>query len=141
MKLVDRTRPTEAIALVVEAYDKREYNGNLLDLLPTLSKDSFFSGRKKIWRGLKYFFQSLSMNLSLLHKIAMLDSKLYVYINNRELDGFIEYFLERDCRSLSCKDCGYCERVARQVVKISPGYQQKTFAKYKDILNSLIYFK
>jgi len=48
MKLVDRTRPTEAIALVVGAYDKREYNGNLMDLIPSLSKNSFFFGVNKI---------------------------------------------------------------------------------------------
>ena len=141
MKLVDRTRPTEAIALVAEAYDKKEYNGNLMELLPALSKDSFFSGGRKVWRGLKYFFHPFSIKPSFLHKLAKLNSKLYVYIDNSALDSFIEYFLERDCRSMSCKDCGYCEKVARQVVKIEPVYQQKTVAKYKDVLNGLIYFK
>jgi collagenase-like PrtC family protease len=82
LKLVDRTRPTAAIALAVEAYDKREYNGNLMDLLPALSRDSFFSGSRKIWRGLKYFLHSLSLSPFLLCSLAKLDSKLNVYIDN-----------------------------------------------------------
>ncbi len=138
LKLIDRTRPTEAIALVVEAYDKRGYNGNLMDLLPALSRDSFFSGGRRIWRGLKYLFLPFPKNPSFLHKLATLDAKLYVYIDNSALNGFIEHFLEKDCRSLSCKDCGYCYEVARQVVKIEPNYQQEVIAKYKAALDALL---
>jgi len=141
LKLTDRTRPTEAIALAVDAYDRKKYNGNLIDLLTILSEDSFFSGNRKVWRGLKYFFRPFLMNSSFLYKLSKLGPKLSVYIDNSALDNFIEYFLERDCRSMSCNDCGYCEKVAHEAVKIEPGYQQETITKYKDILNRIIYLK
>ena len=138
IKLTERTKSTRDIALIVNAYDKREYNGNLLDLLPALSKDSFFSGRRKFWRGLKYLFYPLPKNLSFLRKVATLDSKLYVYIDNTKLNGFIEHFMEKDCRYMSCKECGYCHKIAKDVVRIEPEYRQKAIAKYKDILDDLI---
>ncbi|MFH1563785.1 MAG: hypothetical protein ABIF11_10290, partial [Nitrospirota bacterium] len=137
LKIVDRTRPTDAIALVVESYDKREYNGNLMDLFPSLSRDSFFAGGNKIWRGFKYFFRPFYMNLFSIYKFARLDPKLHVYIDNCALNGFIEHFLKINCRSLSCKNCGYCEKVTREVVRIEPNYQRETLAKYKDALNAL----
>lgn len=110
LKLVDRTRPTETIALVVESYDKREYNGNLLDLLFINYSDSY---------------STISANSP-------------VYIDNRKLDGFIEHLIKNDCHLKICCECGYCQEVAKQAVKVDSNYQKKTVEEYKNILDNLI---
>ena len=61
-----------------------------------------------------------------------------VYIDNTRLDGFINYFLEQDCRYKSCKECGYCQEVADKAVKISPDYREKTAKEYKSFLDDII---
>ncbi len=38
-------------------------------------------------------------------------------IDNRRLAGFIQYFIDRECQLLSCKECGYCHRIAQKALK------------------------
>lgn len=45
--------------------------------------------------------------------------KEFLYIENKDLDGFIEYFKNKknDCRD-GCDSCRYCEEIAKKVIKI-----------------------
>ena len=53
-----------------------------------------------------------------------------VYIDNTKLEGFIDYFLETDCRGKSCDECGYCMRMAEKAVRIGPAYSEKAIGEY-----------
>jgi len=37
-------------------------------------------------------------------------------------ENFLDGFRDRDCASMDCQACGYCERIAARAVSISPGY-------------------
>jgi hypothetical protein len=39
--------------------------------------------------------------------------------------NFLDNFRNRDCSSLNCQTCGYCERIAAQAVSISPEYRSE----------------
>ena len=63
---------------------------------------------------------------------------LDVYIDNRSLDGFIDFFLKENCELKSCQECGYCQRVAERVIKINPATQNDIRCKHLNFLDKLI---
>jgi len=134
-KLTDRTRTTDKIVSVVEAYTNRNYEGNLIDILLT------FQGKGRIelnaFRKMKYFLHPLFVNVFRLKKMENLLYDFKVYIDNRKLDGFLEYFLRQNCFLTSCKDCGYCEKIAKEVVVIEPDSRFKTVNKLEEAKNEI----
>lgn len=136
IKLVDRTAPTEQISLVTNAYLDRNYKGNLADLiLPWSQKKAV---RKPLFTFLlRYLRNPFRINIFKVIKLQKLIKGLDVYIDNQELDGFLEYFLEGKC-DFNCGECGYCEQVSNKVVKINQEYRKKTIKQYKDFLDKLL---
>jgi collagenase-like PrtC family protease len=61
-KLADRTMDTEHLAVIINAYSKRSYKGNLYDLITSSSK-SLWIKKAGLLHKLKYFFHPLSINL------------------------------------------------------------------------------
>jgi hypothetical protein len=47
--------------------------------------------------------------------------------------NFLEGFRNRDCSSMDCGACGYCEGIAEQAVSISPAYRAEVLKKYDEI--------
>jgi hypothetical protein len=48
-------------------------------------------------------------------------------------ETFLDGFRDRDCASLDCRACGYCERIAAQAVSISPEYRTEVLRKYAEV--------
>jgi hypothetical protein len=48
-------------------------------------------------------------------------------------ENFLDSFRNRDCASLDCQACGYCERITAQAVSISPGYRTEVLKKYAEM--------
>jgi hypothetical protein len=48
-------------------------------------------------------------------------------------ETFLDGFRDRDCASLDCHACGYCERIAAQAVSISPEYRSEVLRKYAEM--------
>jgi len=138
LKIVDRSRFTDSIALAVDAYTKRKFNGNLADIIPCYRTETFLKGRKKLLLALKYLLRPLAVNFSLLMKLSRIPVGLNVYIDNRALDGFLEFFVQGKCIGQgACESCGYCYKVAEQAVKIDEEYRQQLLKKYSFFLDSL----
>ena len=129
IKLVDRGMKTESIALIVNAYLARRHDGNLLDLMPHATKNIMFQDSKP-WHKLRYFFRPLLVNIFRLQKGRGLFSSANIYIDNRKLDGFIEYFLNNDCSLRSCRECSYCKNISKEVLKIDSGHQLRDMEEY-----------
>lgn len=137
IKLVNRTMPTDQIAMIINAYSKRCYDGNLLDLFSKPSKNIMLS-KLNLLHKLRYFFRPLSVNIFRFVKYKDLFNASKVYIDNKALNGFLEHFLNEDCSLKSCQRCGYCEKIANKVVRIEPDYQREIVIKYHRCLDELI---
>ncbi len=139
IKLVNRTMSTERIQAIVGAYTDERYEGNLLDLFSNPAK-TFILQKPNLLYKFRYFFHPFSVNLFRLFKARKLINESKIYIDNRALDGFIDYFLKNDnCRLKGCQECQYCDAVAKKVIKILDQDSYKDLInKYDKFLNYLV---
>ncbi len=151
-KIVERNTPTAILLDRVKAYHERRYDGNLLYLFQNYAypiekfserdRDAF--SRKRM---LKYFIKPKAVNLIKFLKIVKFGEKgnvLFplrganpVYIDNRKLDGFIDYFFKHSCASRDCDRCGYCERWAKKAVVIDPAWKKEMHAIYDGLFDEI----
>jgi len=112
-KVVERFKNTRALLHHVNAYARRRYDGNLLDLLSLPNRDSYVQP----WG--EYFNQPEHINVEKVMRVAqMLEFSMsdLIFIDNRRMDGFLDYFKNFECETTTCDRCGYCQRVADEVV-------------------------
>lgn len=60
-----------------------------------------------------------------------------VVIDNRALDGFLEFFFNVDCHERNCEECQYCHRTAERVVRIDPEFREEGLRRYDEALEDL----
>ena len=112
-KISGRNRSTEWLENAARAYARREYHGNLLDILSFVQ----IKGPSKALSTLASRGASAEIVGPLREAFAGLD---HVVIDN---DAFPQGFLRRiaatDCEHRSCDECGYCGTVAQKVVRIN----------------------
>lgn len=137
IKIVDRRLQSGELKRIIEAYINRKYDGNMLDLFPTLGPASPQQLSNLLLR-LKHLKGNITKNVSLLAKLHRILASQDIYIDNRALEGFIDFFLVNDCRSLSCGECRYCHRIAQGAVKVDGEYQKKSAAGYAELINCII---
>jgi collagenase-like PrtC family protease len=151
-KIVERNTPTQILLDRVKAYSERRYDGNLLDLVQNYAyPEAKFNGKAKdaysLKRMVKYFIKPQMVNLLKFNKVIEFGktaSVLYplkgpnpVFIDNRALDGFIDFFRTTSCRELDCEDCRYCHEWADKTVRIDPDWHQKMRSIYDGLLEEL----
>jgi len=124
IKLVNRGMKTADLARIVKSYTDREYKGNLLDLLPSASKNINFSEKNSL-RLFKYFFHPQFINIFKLRGVKKAFSEAGIYIDNNKLGGFIESLQEQDCENKLCSDCTFCGEIANKVMKWDNGRVEK----------------
>jgi len=135
-KLVDRCMNTDAIVLAVDAYSKRSYPGNLNDLFLNASKNLWVKNSGFLHK-LKYFMHPFKVNIFKMFKHRGILRDTQVYIDNTKLDGFLDYFMNEDCRYKSCDECGYCQRLAEKVVRVDPEFRRQAMKQYENVLEQL----
>lgn len=124
-KISGRYRPIEWIVNVVEAYSKRRYDGNLMDLL------------------------SLTFPTLAAHRVivpVMKDGQVIatppdVYIDNNKMGKFFQYIVNRGgCGNASkCSECVFCETFAKEVVEIRNPEKMADYTKsVKSSLDTLL---
>lgn len=137
LKIVDRSKSSGFILKAVDAYIHRRYEGNLVDLFIFSPQDFFLRGIKKYLHYMKYLFKPFNVNIFKVHKIFKL-LPLDVYIDNKALDRFLEFFVKGKCKQGLCDECGYCREITKKTVKIDDKYLSDILSKYKDILDDII---
>ncbi len=139
LKITDRSYPTDSIALAVDAYTKRSYEGNLADLIPAYHPKSFLRGRRKFLLALRYLTRLFSINPFLVMKLSKVPLGLDVYIDNRALDGFLDFFVQGKCKGQgACDECGYCYEITKKAVKIDEGYRQEMLERWRKALDNIL---
>ncbi len=126
IKLVERIMTTDALALIVKAYTQRSYDGNMMDLIHGLSKYLIYNKGKYYWKGMKYILQpskisllkayKLVNQLSVLRKEKAFNESFDLYIDNKKLNGFLDFFHRGHCQR-DCTECNYCHKYAEKAVR------------------------
>ena len=140
-KLLERGIPSSELLRRVQAYSERRYDGNLADLL--LSYGFKEPTRKESHWTLRHFLKPRQLNplrLKPLFELARLQGMLSplkqgpVFVDTRKIPvDFLKGFRNRDCASMDCQTCGYCERIAEQAVSVAPEYRAAVLNQYAEI--------
>ncbi len=138
-KLLERGIPSVELLRRVKAYSERRFDGNLAELLLSygfkepVRKESFWSLRH-FWKPRQASPQRLKPLFDLARVQGMLSpiAESPIQIDTAQIpENFLDGFRDRDCTSLDCAACGYCERIAAQAVSITPAYRNDVLEKYK----------
>ena len=144
-KLLERGIPSAELLRRVKAYSARRFTGNLAGLLLSYGfKDPV---RKESFWALRHFWkprQANPLRLKPLLDLARMQGMLSplpecpVRIDTRQIpENFLDGFRDRDCASMDCRPCGYCERIAAQAVSVSPEHRSEVLRKYAEMDNSM----
>lgn len=138
IKLVSRAMTSQQIALVVDAYTRARYDGNLLDLFSHPTTNVVYS-RKDPLAAMKYLFRPGKVNLFKLAKYWDMFHWPRPVIDNRSLDGFIDWFVDGKCQAEQCGvKCRYCFDTAARVFKMDQEERDKALARLEEFKELLI---
>lgn len=117
-KLSDRYKGTAWLSRAAGAYSARRFNGNLAELIAYPFHQS--AGEKLLSKPEKLLARPDHVQtraLRLLRKLG--EGADLVHIDNRALDGFIDFFRHHDCTLLDCDiDCRHCADFAEKAVRV-----------------------
>jgi len=140
-KLLERGIPSTELLRRVKAYSEQRFDGNLAELL--LSYGFKEPIRKESLWNLRHFWKPRQVNplrLEAMRELARLQGWLSplpecpIQINARQIpDNFLDAFRKRDCVSMDCKSCGYCDQITEQAVSIAPEYRTAVLKKYAEM--------
>ena len=115
-KITERDFPTVEIIKRVKAYSARKYDGNLLDLIQGhgWNKDEIVELSKR---------ENIKSKNEIINEISRVRGlgrerkfEQHIYIDNRKLDGFINYFKNGNCKN-NCQMCNFCYNISKRVIK------------------------
>ena len=135
IKLVDRGMTTAALVTIIQAYAAGRHDGDLMDLMPHPSKNIMFQ-QSGMAHKVRYFFRPTMVNVARFAKGKDLFAGENVTMDNRALDGFIDFFLDNDCDVVGCQKCTHCEETAARAVTHTSGGQADRIQAYLDDLVS-----
>lgn len=145
-KLLERDMPSAELLRRVEAYSQRRFEGNLAELF--LSYGFRETPQKGPFWALRHFFRPWQANpakLKVLLDLARQQGMLFaqqespIQIDSRQIPAdFLDGFRARDCATLACQDCGYCERIAARAVTVSPAFRAESRRRYAEVDVALV---
>lgn len=92
IKLVERTKSTKFLTRVVEAYARRQYKGNLLDILLWPKSDDMVVQTEPTAEEMKTMAELY--NISQMFNYSKIFDLPNIYIDNTKLDGFLKKFVD-----------------------------------------------
>jgi hypothetical protein len=127
LKLIERFRGTESLLQIVNAYERKSFKGNLVELLSLPQHGAF-----------------LSPNMEVLQRTDLIEPEKMgeameilkepfpgkVFIDNAKLNGFLDYFKKTDCLHTDCDRCGYCEQIASRAISIDEEWRKKMVLRF-----------
>ena len=134
IKLTERNFPTEELIKRVKAYTIGKYDGNLLDLIQghgVVKSDNLKLNRKEVKTSYEIYNE-----IKRVRGLGVTrECERHIYIDNNKLDKFINFFIEGKCND-NCESCGYCSRIAKNVIKENKevsNYLKELYNKYDEL--------
>lgn len=139
MKIVNRGMSSNVLKVIVNAYVKGEYKGNLMELLPSPSKNINFN-KTDLLSSYKYFFRPRLINIFKLPGMKKIYREMddIIYINNTGLNGFLGSLQNKNCGITSCKDCSWCKEIADKVISIDNRKADLLIKEIEGVLDEFI---
>jgi collagenase-like PrtC family protease len=114
-KIAERFMTTDTLVKIAAAYASRRYDGNLMDLLNIRSRSDSYLPMQ-----LEKLLKPEFANVEKLANVDDLLPSVRPYIDNRALDGFLDFYEKNDCDEIDCRTCGYCQRLSQKVLTPNP---------------------
>jgi collagenase-like PrtC family protease len=135
LKLVERFRGTESMIQIVNAYEKKSYPGNLVELLTLPQQGAFLTPNLEVIQRTDLIEPGKMEEV-----MAVLREPFpgKIYIDNSKLNGFLDYFKKIDCFHMDCDRCGYCERIASQAIAIDEEWRQEMISRFDKAMEILV---
>ena len=142
-KLVDRAFGTEHLALVARVYSDRRFEGNLLDLLPHVSRAYPFqlqemAAVRQADRLARHLLRPSLANPVGLARLLPLFEGLDFRLDNRALDGFARSLPEEGCRLRDCGACTICATWAERALDFDEEWRHAALERYDELLPQLV---
>jgi hypothetical protein len=154
MKLVERTKPTDFLIRVIDAYRTQHYDGNLLDLFNWVGNQGVETGNDNL--AYIKLIQSGEIDQKAFIRYSNFFNIPDIYLDNNKLDGFINRFIHsyqcdkrvcwmnnEDPSDKSSLYCTYCHEWRKRAITIDqPQYEKwsSETAKLKDDFESSRFF-
>ncbi len=117
IKITERDFPTEVLVARLKAYYNERYDGDLLDLIQGHGYN--INGHLQSLNTKKEFSDALAVDCEIKRVRGIGKERIYprqFFIDNSMLDGFINFFVDNNCKK-DCKKCSYCKMISQKVVK------------------------
>jgi collagenase-like PrtC family protease len=144
-KLLERGIPSSELLRRLKAYSERRFDGNLADILLSygfrepVKKQSFWAMRH-FWKPRQVNPAKLKRLFDLAQKQGMLFTKTDgpIRIDSRKIPAdFLGGFAARDCSSLACAECGYCDSIAEKAVSVRSSFRDEILKLYSGVDNAM----
>jgi collagenase-like PrtC family protease len=145
-KILERDIPSSQLLKRVHGYRARCSPPDLTELILPYGFEEP-QKRQRLWF-VKNFFKPTKINplkLKPLYDFAKKQGMLFpseqrlFHIDSSKIPGdFIRGFEGRNCSELSCTDCGYCQTIAAQAVRLDENRQMELLDRFEQIHNMLI---
>lgn len=133
-KLSGRRMKSYWIERAVKAYSSRRYDGNLSDILDYsligVEDDVQTPDFEPVMRGAKDLKSQSFTKLATFRPHRP-------NINNRDLDGFLQHFVDNKCTGI-CEKCNYCKTIAEKAVKTTQEERDEDLEFYSELMDDLI---
>lgn len=149
-KIVERSSPTDLLVKRIDAYTKRRFDGNLLEIagpVAYIKRDQQLPWYRRM-RIIRFMLRPDKVPLSSLLRIKEYAEDIIIheydrdrapiYIDNKGLEGFLDGIRKRDCASLNCRTCGYCDSWAQKTVTFNETYRKEVLRKARSLDTQLL---
>jgi len=125
-KITDRSRSSNWLIRATKAYVDRNYDGNLCDILSL----EIPGDEKSIQPEINRRFRKQLLKYCVSDQVWLKGSFGWgkngrPYINNKALNGFLDFYKKHDCSISDCDKCNYCERIAKKSVSFPDSYARE----------------
>lgn len=137
LKLSDRFKSTDWIVRAARAYANGRYDGNLADIIayPYMQTPE----DRLVSNPIRQLLRPEHVNLKTLEVLKRLGApEDLVYVDNRALDGFLEFFKKNSCDDHSCDvSCHHCRVAADKAVTVQHDKATKRLADFEMMFDML----
>jgi len=139
LKFVDRLSTTEQLDRILGAYRAGRWDGNLAELIPGYRQGRVeqYMSPARMGRMVAALLRPDRYNVSKARQFLGRSKPPGIHIDGDALDGYLDRFLEQDCRGISCDACRWCEKYGETAVRFDPAERARYLEGAEENLDDL----